>query len=453
VLNLAALLPDIGSGDEVIPPSQTFVSTPNPRRHLWIVDDATRKIMMGCKGRGKAIDDLSRFSSREKKDVVLFKGGAVLANDPKLVLHARSTYYLHDAGLTEENRTERENMLRSLTPLLLCPTCRRPDGKMRLEEFRAGEDGHVSDGVLICSNCRTWYPIERDVLEFVPPTLFDDTDLSAFCNRYAERLDGLNLKKPAASSSELYVDQIKQREHFDLYAEGAPGFSDYTTIPFIQATSTRYVRLAGTRLTDPGAWLLDIGCGTGALSSPLMKKCTVIAFDVSRKAVRRANEDARARGLLGTGTFFVGDGSYLPFVSSSFDHVNTLGALHHLPNPKEVIADIQRILKPGGVHFAIENNKSAFRKIFDLLMMIRPLWIEEAGTHPLISRQMVLDWTKGLPVRVDSETSVFLPPQLLNPLGKFAIPAVELSDRLFSLIPIWNRHGGQLIFSITKAEK
>jgi 2-polyprenyl-3-methyl-5-hydroxy-6-metoxy-1,4-benzoquinol methylase len=321
---------------------------------------------------------------------------------------------------------------------------------MRLEEFRPGEDGHVSDGVLICSNCQTWYPIDRDVLEFVPPALFDAADLSAFYDRYADQLRALSLEKPAASSPELYADQIKQREHFDLYAEGAPGFSDYTVIPFIRATTTRYTRLAGERLTDPDAWLLDIGCGVGALSFPLMNKCTVIAFDVSRKAVRRANEEARAKGLMKNGTFYVGDGSFLPFLNGSFDHVNTLGVLHHLPNPKQAIADIQRILKPGGVHFAIENNKSAFRRIFDLLMEVRPLWIEEAGTHPLISRQDVLDWTDGLPVRVECETSVFLPPQLLNPLGRLATPVVELSDQLFSLIPIWNRHGGQIIFSITK---
>jgi hypothetical protein len=123
-----------------------------------------------------------------------------------------------------------------------------------------------------------------------------------------------------------------------------------------------------------------------------------------------------------------------------------------LPNPREVVADIQRVLKPGGVHFAVENNMSAFRKIFDLLMAVWPLWIEEAGTHALISRQMVADWTRGLPVRVESETSIFLPPQLLNLLGKSAIPAVEWSDRLFSLIPLWRRHGGQLILTIRKLE-
>jgi SAM-dependent methyltransferase/uncharacterized protein YbaR (Trm112 family) len=345
-------------------------------------------------------------------------------------------------------------MLQTLVPLLRCPTCKSPEGKMRLEEFVPGQDGHVSDGVLICRNCGGWYPIERDVLEFVPPPLLDRNDLDAFCGRFSRRLDTLGLKRPPASDPAQagFADQVKQREHFDLYAEEVPGFKDYTLIPFIRATATRYVRLAGEQLKGPRSWLLDIGCGNGLQSYPLLDKCTLIGFDVSRKAVRRSLEGARALGLMKTSTFFIGDGSSLPFFDASFDQANTLGVLHHLPKPAETVADIQRVLKPGGVHFAVENNKSAFRKIFDLLMLVWPLWVEEAGSQPLISRQMVDDWTKDLPVRVESQTSIFLPPHLMNLLGKLAIPVVEQSDRFFSLLPVWRRHGGQLVFTVQKLE-
>lgn len=341
-------------------------------------------------------------------------------------------------------------MQRSLVPLLACPTCKRPDGRMRLEEFRSGEDGHVSDGVLICQSCHTWYPIERHVLEFVPPALLYRADLSAFCVRHASDLSRLNLRQPAQDQPSRFAEQIKQREHFDSYADDKPEFPDYTLIPFIRATAKRYIKLARATWTDPGTLLLDIGCGTGIHSWPLMDRCTLIGFDVSKRAVRSATEGALSRGLMGKGTFFVGDGSFLPFVDGSFDRAVTLGVLHHLPDPQQAVSDIQRVLKTGGVHFAVENNKSAFRKIFDLLMLVWPLWVEEAGTQPLISRQMVNDWTKGLPVSIESETSVFLPPQLVNLLGKSAIPVIEYSDRLFSLVPIWNRHGGQHVFTIRK---
>jgi ubiquinone/menaquinone biosynthesis C-methylase UbiE/uncharacterized protein YbaR (Trm112 family) len=341
-------------------------------------------------------------------------------------------------------------MLRSLVPLLLCPTCRHPSGAMRLEEFQPGDDGHVSDGVLVCKNCGNWYPIERDVLEFVPPGMLYRDDLSAFCGRHADRLTALGLKEQPLLGEQDFAEQIKQREHFDSYADDKPEFPDYTLIPFIRATATRYIKLARATWADPKTLLLDIGCGTGIHSWPLMDRCTLVGFDVSKTAVRNATEGARSRNLLKNGTFFVGDGSFLPFADKSFDRAITFGVLHHLPNPQEVVADIQRVLKPDGIHFAVENNKSAFRKIFDLLMMVWPLWVEEAGTQPLISRQMVADWTKSLPVNVESETSVFLPPQLVNMLGKYAIPTIEYSDRLFSLVPVWNRHGGQLVLTIKK---
>jgi SAM-dependent methyltransferase/uncharacterized protein YbaR (Trm112 family) len=341
-------------------------------------------------------------------------------------------------------------MLRSLVEFLRCPTCRHPNGKMRLAEFQPGHEGHVSDGVLICQNCETWYPIERDVLEFVPPAMLYRDELSAFCRTYAGRLAALGLREPEVPGEEEYREQLKQREHFDAYAEDKPEFPDYTLIPFIRATAARYIKLAQATWTDPQTLVLDVGCGTGIHSWPLMDRCPLVGFDISRTAVRNATEGARSRGLLKNGTFFVGDGSSLPFEAAAFDRAITFGVLHHLPNPREVVADIQRVLKPGGIHFAVENNKSAFRSIFDLLMKVWPLWVEEAGAQPLISREMVDEWTRDLPVVTASQTSVFLPPQLVNTLGRAAIPVIEYSDRLFSLIPVWNRHGGQLVFTITK---
>jgi ubiquinone/menaquinone biosynthesis C-methylase UbiE/uncharacterized protein YbaR (Trm112 family) len=341
-------------------------------------------------------------------------------------------------------------MLRSLPSLLSCPTCKSSAGRIRLEEFRPGQDGHVCDGVLICRNCGVWYPIEDDVLEFVPPAMLYRDEIAAFCKKYAGELAALDLRQPTVSGEENYAEQIKPRMHFDSYAEDKPEFPDYTLIPFIRATATRYVKLALATWTDPGTLVLDIGCGTGIHSWPLMHRCTLVGFDVSKTAVRNATEGARSRGLLRNGSFFVGDGSALPFRDASFDRAITFGVLHHLPNPQEVVSDIQRILKPGGIHFAVENNQSAFRKLFDLLMKVWPLWVEEAGTQPLISRQMIDDWTRDLPVTVTSETSVFLAPQVVNLLGKSAVPVIEYSDRLFALIPVWNRHGGQLVFKISR---
>jgi SAM-dependent methyltransferase len=150
-------------------------------------------------------------------------------------------------------------------------------------------------------------------------------------------------------------------------------------------------------------------------------------------------------------TFFVGDGEFLSFKSEGFEFVQTFGSLHHLPNPDQAIKDIIRILKPGGRYFGVENNKSSLRWIFDLIMKLRPLWIEEAGAEPLISERMLNDWAAGLPAEVHCETSIFLPPHVINLFGFAAArAAVDWSDRVCSCVPWLRSNGGQIVYHMRK---
>lgn len=151
-------------------------------------------------------------------------------------------------------------------------------------------------------------------------------------------------------------------------------------------------------------------------------------------------------------TFFVADGEFLSFKDESFAFVQTFGALHHLPNPAQAIKDIVRILQPGGIYFGVENNKTALRWIFDLMMKIKPLWVEEAGAEPLISGKMLRDWAAGLPAEVYCETSVFLPPHLFNMVRLVtARRLLDWSDRTCLHVPWLKSNGGQLVYYIRKS--
>ena len=76
-------------------------------------------------------------------------------------------------------------------------------------------------------------------------------------------------------------------------------------------------------------------------------------------------------GLHGRTTFLTADGSTaFPFRENSLDYVVIYGVLHHLPNPGAAFREAIRVLKPGGVYFGSENNRSAFRGLFDLMMKI-----------------------------------------------------------------------------------
>ena len=136
---------------------------------------------------------------------------------------------------------------------------------------------------------------------------------------------------------------------------------------------------------------------------------------------------------------------------ASFDFIQTYGALHHLPNPHLVTADIQRVLKIGGIHFGLENNKTVFRGIFDLMMKLFPIWVEEAGDEPLISKKMIYNWLLGFPVSITCGTSAYLPPQLFNFVGlKMSKFLLNISDYSLSLLPLIKQQGGLIFFQIKK---
>jgi SAM-dependent methyltransferase len=323
--------------------------------------------------------------------------------------------------------------------------------------FTDGDDDHIFDGLLICDRCNSWYPIADYVLELVPPTLLYKRDLVEFEARFASELKRLALIPHStdlalACGAPTYADQFKQREHFDTYAEGLkPGFVDYPHSPFWRAAANRFLAHWRRAMQRPGAWILDIGCGIGVNSLPLADHFTIIGFDISKGAVVKVTEDARRQNLMRKTTFFVGDGSFLPFRSETFDYAQTIGALHHLPNPQQALHEIQEILTVGGIYYGVENNKSFFRGIFDLLMRIKPLWIEEAGAEPLISAEMIADWLSGSRVQVNSETSVFLPPHLFNLLGpRLARSLLDMSDRFCARIPWLRNQGGQILFMVEK---
>jgi SAM-dependent methyltransferase len=178
---------------------------------------------------------------------------------------------------------------------------------------------------------------------------------------------------------------------------------------------------------------------------------TVVGFDISKKLVRQAIERSRAEGTQASTTFLVGDGNMLPFVDNSFDYAMTYGVLHHLPDPGLSTARIIDILKPGGIFFGSENNQSIFRGLFDLMMKLKPLWTEEAGAEPLISRQMLRSWTAERHAKLSARTIVFLPPHLFNLLGHtLSNLLMGLSDRCAGVLPYFRHQGGLIVFEIQK---
>ena len=87
--------------------------------------------------------------------------------------------------------------------------------------------------------------------------------------------------------------------------------------------------------------ILDIGCGTGAMSQKLAAFGQVVSADFSPLAL----EFSRKRGLT---DLCAADAMRLPFRDQTFDLVVSLDILEHLPDDNAALREFQRILKPGG---------------------------------------------------------------------------------------------------------
>lgn len=100
-----------------------------------------------------------------------------------------------------------------------------------------------------------------------------------------------------------------------------------------------------------GMRLLDCGCGPGSITvglAELVAPGEVIGIDASADLIATAQGNA-ARAGLRNATFQTGDVYSLPFADDSFDAVWAHALLEHLHDPVAALAEMRRVLKPGGL--------------------------------------------------------------------------------------------------------
>ena len=95
--------------------------------------------------------------------------------------------------------------------------------------------------------------------------------------------------------------------------------------------------------------LIDVACGPGVVTAALAPNATsVVAFDATEEMLERAKARCAKAGL-GNVEFKIGDAENLPFADAQFDGAVTRAALHHFAHPRRAVAEMFRVLRPGGV--------------------------------------------------------------------------------------------------------
>jgi len=114
----------------------------------------------------------------------------------------------------------------------------------------------------------------------------------------------------------------------------------------------RLLRMVGRM---KGGRALEVGCGRGVGADLILRVFgadTVDAFDLDPTMVARA----RARlGRYGSRVrLWVGDAASISAPDTTYDAVFDFGIIHHVPDWRRALAEVHRVLKPGGCFYAEE---------------------------------------------------------------------------------------------------
>ena len=113
--------------------------------------------------------------------------------------------------------------------------------------------------------------------------------------------------------------------------------------------------------------VLDVGCGAGVDLARFAKAgAMVTGVDLAPSAIELARANFSQQGL--RGAFEVADGEHLPFADNSFDLVFAHGVVQYTANPRQLVSECRRVLKPGGeAVFQVYNRMSWLNALSKLM--------------------------------------------------------------------------------------
>jgi SAM-dependent methyltransferase len=122
-----------------------------------------------------------------------------------------------------------------------------------------------------------------------------------------------------------------------------------------------------------GKRVLDIGCGNGyVLGRYARHGARTVGMDLTQAAVGLSRKRFALAGL--RGDFLQADAERLPFRDGLFERVVSVGVLHHIPCIESAIAEIHRVLMPGGsfVLMLYHRDSLHYRLLYPLYGLFHP---------------------------------------------------------------------------------
>lgn len=192
--------------------------------------------------------------------------------------------------------------------------------------------------------------------------------------------------------------------------------------------------------------VVDIGCGVGAPAKYLYGRYQqYIGIDQSYELIKAGQQFTQGLAHV---TFLVANAKTTGLLDNTADVVLSIGALHHMTELPQVLAELQRIAKPGAFLALIEPQNGnplvqllrRIRTVVDKSYSEEQIFFAATALHDLLQAQGVVDLQTAYHGYVSTPfAQVVLQPQGLTvPLSRFAVRmdtwlAAHLPSRLRNL--------------------
>ena len=285
-------------------------------------------------------------------------------------------------------------MWKRLMRFLVCPICKgefalfafdestivvKDKNAILLQEqlFDKGFGQFVESGLLICRNCKNWFPIVRGLPVLLPYT----TPLhKQFAIDFRDKISQLKLNyafpciEPV--SGEQFVMASFSKQWLDYQYDGVLWDESYHDLEATFLRETNFHPAQGERPS-----FLEIGSGLGVTTYIAHKNYHVeaVGVDLSLASMRAAHH-YKSNPFL---HFLQASVFYLPFREKSFDLVYSRGVLHHTYSTQEAFKAIARYTGPGGRLYVWVYGPQSIKEN----SLRRLAYLVEASTRPILSKR------------------------------------------------------------------
>lgn len=145
---------------------------------------------------------------------------------------------------------------------------------------------------------------------------------------------------------------------FDSVAGNYDVMNDVMSMGIHRIWKRHTIELSGIR---PGNLVLDLAGGTGDLTKAFAKRVgktgKVVLADINESMVRVGRDRLIDEGVIGNVEYSISNAEALNFADNSFDLVTMAFGLRNVTNKDKALAEICRVLKPGGQLMVLEFSK------------------------------------------------------------------------------------------------